>query len=53
MTAEEFRRERLYQITLSIARAMRDKGLISDSELRELDKTLLAKYHPLLGSLSA
>lgn len=51
MTKDQFEREKHYQTTLAILRFMLKEGLISASELREMDKILLAKYRPLLGTL--
>ncbi|MFA5638416.1 MAG: SHOCT domain-containing protein [Anaerovoracaceae bacterium] len=53
MTEEQFKRERLYQTTLSIARSMQRQGLITAEELHEMDTIMLVKYRPLLGGLCA
>lgn len=53
MTKEQFRREKLYQITLAIARSMFRRGLITAGELCEIETVMLTKYRPLLGSLYA
>jgi len=51
MNREDFRRERLYQASIAIARTMFQKGLITDDELHQIDTMLLDKYRPLLGGL--
>lgn len=52
MTEEQFRREMLYQATLSIAHAMLRNSLISPSDLAKIEAMLKAKYMPLIGGLS-
>ena len=47
----DFRAEKLYQISLSLARTMLGKGLISADEFTAIDTMLLEKYRPTLGSL--
>jgi hypothetical protein len=51
MSKEQFERERLYQATLSIARAMNRQGLITEDELAIIDTKMREKYKPLLGTL--
>ena len=51
MGKEEFRSERLYQISLSIAKSMLEKGAISEEEYAQIDTMLLEKYRPILGTL--
>jgi hypothetical protein len=51
MTEEQFTREKLYQATLSIARAMLRTGLITISELAKIETTMQEKYRPLIGGL--
>lgn len=53
MDKEQFRAERLYLMSLSVAKAMLRKGIISEKELVELDAILLNKYQPVLGTLLA
>jgi hypothetical protein len=53
MTPEEFHREYLYQITMSIARSMLKKGIISGAEFRKLEQEMLAKYKSPNGCLEA
>ena len=49
MTTEQFDREKAYRITLSIAKTMLKKGLISEHEYKRIDRMMLEKYRPLLG----
>lgn len=53
VSKEQFRAERLYRMSLSVARAMLKKGIISEDEYSEIDTILLEKYRPVLGTLLA
>lgn len=53
MSEEQFRAERLYQMSLSIAKTMLKKGIITKDEYLEIDTILLQKYRPTLGTLLA
>ncbi len=48
---EEFRAERLYLMSLSVAKAMLRESVISEKEFAEIDTILLQKYRPILGTL--
>lgn len=51
MTPAELRNDMLYQMALSMAKTMLEKGLLSPEEYAEIDTILLQKYQPYLGSL--
>lgn len=51
MDKEQFRAEHLYQMSLSVAKSMLEKGVISEKEFSEIDTILLKKYRPTLGTL--
>ena len=51
MNRDDFRRERLYQASIAVARTMLQRGLITDDEFRQIDTMFLDKYRPLLGGL--
>lgn len=51
MDKEQFRAELLYQMSLSVAKSMLEKGVISEKEFSEIDTILLKKYRPTLGTL--
>ena len=51
MTPAELRNDMLYQMALSMAKTMLEKGLLSPGEYAEIDTILLQKYQPYLGSL--
>lgn len=51
MDKEQFRAERLYQMSISVAKSMLEKGVISEKEFSEIDTILLKKYRPPLGTL--
>lgn len=51
MTNEQFEREKNYRVSLSIAKAMLMKGIITEKDLKEIDLMLIDKYKPLIGSL--
>ncbi len=53
MSKEQFRAERLYLMSLSVAVSMLQKGIISEDEFSEIDTILLEKYRPTLGTLLA
>lgn len=53
VSEEQFRAERLYRMSLSIAKAMLKKGIITKDEYSEIDTILLQKYRPTLGTLLA
>ena len=51
MRKDEFRNEKLYQTTMSIARIMLKEGIVSEEEYRRIDTIFLEKYHPVFGTL--
>jgi len=51
MSDEYFNRERLYQTTIALARAMLNQGLITENEFTIIDTKMRDKYNPLLGTL--
>ena len=51
VSKEEFRAERLYLMSLSVAKSMLRQGIISKEEFTEIDTILLKKYRPTLGTL--
>ena len=53
MTEEQFRREKLYQATMSIVRQMREMNLISEEEYHRIDTIFAQKYEPIFGGLYA
>ena len=53
MTEEQFRAEKLYYISLSIAKSMLQKGVIDEEVLAIIDTKLLEKYRPISGRLLA
>lgn len=53
MTEEQFRAEKLYYISLSIAKSMLEKGVIDREVFTIIDTKLLEKYRPVSGTLLA
>ena len=53
MSEKEFRAELRYRMSLSVARAMLEKGVITEEEYRQIDTILLEKHRPTLGTLLA
>lgn len=53
MSKEQMKREKLYQITMSMAKRMLDDGLISKEEYAIIDTKMKEKYRPTLGTLFA
>ena len=51
MSKDEFRREKLYQTTMEIARRMLREGLITEEEYAEIDTRMAQKYKPVFGTL--
>ena len=51
MSHEQFEREKNYRVSLSIAKAMLSKGLITDRDYGKIDTILIAKYKPIIGGL--
>lgn len=49
MTPEQFDCEKIYRITLSLAKTMLKRGLITEQDYRKIDGMMLEKYRPLLG----
>ncbi len=53
MDKKQFKSEKLYWISLSTAKTMLEKGIISKEEYEEMNTSLLEKYQPVLGTLLA
>jgi hypothetical protein len=53
MNEEMFNAEKLYQATMTIAKSMLAKGLITAAEYAIIDNKMLDKYCPLFGTLLA
>ena len=51
MTKEQFQREKKYRVSLTIARNLLNKEIITKSDYRKIDTMLTKKYKPLLGSV--
>lgn len=51
MDKRDFRAERLYLMSRSVAESMRKKGILSEDEFTQIDTILLEKYRPTLGTL--
>ena len=51
MSEEMFNAEKLYQVTMTIAKSMLSKGMITTEEYAVIDTKMLEKYHPILGTL--
>ena len=51
MSKDDFKNEKLYQATMSMARKMLSEGLISEEEYRQIDTIFLDKYRPVFGTL--
>ena len=51
MSQEEGKREIVFQMTMSAARQMLEKGLISEDEYKQFDTKMQQKYCPIFGTL--
>lgn len=51
MTEIQFQAEKRYQVALAIAKALLEKGLLTQEEYAVIDTILLDKFRPSLGTL--
>ncbi len=51
MSNKEFEAEKLYYISISIAKAMLEKGVIDEETFTIIDTNLLEKYKPISATL--
>ena len=51
MSQEEGKREIVFQMTMSAARQMLEKGLISEDDYKQFDTKMQQKYRPIFGRL--
>lgn len=51
MNEEMFEAELLYESSLSIAKTLLEKGLLTEEEYRVIDTKLQEKYRPVIGTL--
>jgi len=51
LSEEMFNAEKLYQVTMTIAKSMLTKGIITSEEYAVIDTKMLEKYRPILGTL--
>ena len=51
MSEAEFRNEKLYQTTMSIAKKLLTEGIISRSDYCQIDTMFRKKYKPVFGTL--
>lgn len=51
MTKKDFKNEKLYQTTMSVAKKMLSEGLITEEEYRQIDTIFIGKYRPVFGTL--
>ena len=50
VSKEQFKAERLYLVSLFVAKSIFREGIISEEEYEEIDTILLEKYRPVLGT---
>lgn len=53
MSEKQFQAEKLYYISISIAKSMLEKGVIDEEVLSIIDTKLVEKYRPISGTLLA
>lgn len=53
MTREQGRKEVVYQMTMSAARRMLEKGLITEEQYQKYDTKMRQKYASIIGTLWA
>jgi len=51
MNKEQFAREKAYSANCLISQALFTRGIISESDRRQINKILVRKYRPMIGSL--
>jgi hypothetical protein len=51
VTSEQLQRERDYGISMSIVKAMLNKGILTPQEYKKIDTIMTKKYEPILGGL--
>lgn len=51
MSEKQFQAEKLYYISISIAKSMLEKGVIDEEVLSIIDTKLIEKYRPISGTL--
>lgn len=53
MSSAEFKREKLYQTTMAMAKKLLSNGIISRDDYTQIDKIFTEMYRPSLGTLFA
>ena len=53
MDKKKFEAEKMYQISIHIAKTMLKQGIISEEDYTQIDTNLLEEYRPVLGTLLA
>lgn len=53
MSEKEYKDEKLYYLSISVAQSMLRKGAISTETYKQIDTKLLEKYRPISGTLLA
>ena len=51
MTEIQFQAEKRYQVAISMAKSLLEKGLLTQEEYAVIDTNLLEKFQPALGTL--
>jgi hypothetical protein len=51
MTNDQFHREEMYQVTMSLMRSLLNKGSLTKDQYEKIDTVMLEKYRPTLGRL--
>ncbi|GFH40220.1 SHOCT domain-containing protein [Lactococcus insecticola] len=53
MSEKEIKNDMMYSVSLSLAKSMLEKGIVTESDYRKIDAFLLEKYQPYIGLLLA
>lgn len=51
MNNADFKREAAYQTTMSLVRMLRRGGVVTNEEYCKINKIMLERYRPILGTL--
>lgn len=51
MNNQDFKKEVQYWLTMSYIKQLRKNGSVSDEEYKQIDRIILKKHEPILGTL--
>ena len=51
MTKEQLDREKNYRVSLTVAKNLLNKGIITEKDYRKIDTMLVQKHRPIFGNI--